>query len=116
MIRGRVRIRWCFAAQTRANTARTWLDGQLSGRTFITEHLPPVANDPRYGWVVTADVSFDTTTEGNTIKTLADARQSSDTFVQGLSAGKESYTLYHNCAHTDGTGVCTSGVVRTVKA
>lgn len=109
MPRGRVQVQWWAANQTRANTQRDWLNLQLTGRGYVAEDIPR-AELRRGAWVTACNVGFDTVAEGNTVTTLALARQAADSFIL---AG--SWTQVHECPHDDGTNGCTTSVVRTVK-
>lgn len=108
-MRGRVQVEWFGANQTRANTQRDWLNLQLSGRGFIAQDIPR-ASFKRGVWVTVCDVAFDTVQEGDTVKTLALARQAADPFIL---AG--SWTQVHSCPHDDGSNGCAATLVRTVK-
>jgi hypothetical protein len=108
-MRGRIQVFWEFNQQVRADAARTWLNGQLSGRSYIEENLPPVTL-MRGRWRMVADVSFDTLAEARVIQTLADARQSADSFI--LPGG---YFTYHVCEHDEGINRCKQWLEKTVK-
>jgi hypothetical protein len=108
-MRGRVQVSWSAPDETRANNQRTWLNAQLSGRGYISEDLPQVAL-VRTTWLTYADVGFDTTQEGDTVKTLCLSRQNADpTILAG------SWTQFHECPHEEGTNVCSDTVERITK-
>jgi len=110
-VRGRVQVEWRCSNQTRANTQRDWLNAQLVGRGFVSEHLPAAAADSKLGvWVTRADIAFDTTQEGDTVKTLCLTRMSADSFIQAGSS-----VQFHECPHDDGLNTCNDTLVRTVK-
>ena len=106
-----MQVEWLCPNQLRANTQRDWLALQLQGRGFVAD-VPPFAelNPLREVWVTRCDVAFDTVLEGQTIQTLALARQAADPFIQ---AG--SWTQHHDCPHDDGLNSCVDTLTRTVK-
>lgn len=108
-MRGRVQVDWRCSNQTRANTQRDWLNAQLVGRGYIAENLP-AALLRRGAWVTLANVAFDTTQEGETVKTLCLSRMAADSFIQAGSS-----VQFHECPHDDGLNTCASTLVVTVK-
>jgi len=109
-MRGRVQVEWRCPNQTRANTQRDWLAAQLTGRGFVGP-APRAAFEGRLGMFVTrADIAFDTTQEGDTVKTLCLTRMSADSFIQAGSS-----VQFHECPHDDGLNTCLVTLVRTVK-
>lgn len=108
-MRGRIQVEWRCANQVRAETQRDWLALQFQGRGFVTE--APVQS-AFYGhkqlWLTTCNVAFNTTQDGDTIKTLVSSRQNSDPFIL---AG--SWWQHHACPHDEGVNSCVA--TRTVK-
>lgn len=109
-MRGRVQISWMFSNQTRANAALTWLNGQLSGRSYIAEQLPAAARGTDGVWRMQGEVAIETVTEGEVVRALVAARQDADPFVQAGSLWRS-----HECDHYDGANTCAATVVETVK-
>lgn len=104
-----MQVLWKCPDQLRAGTQRDWLNLQLQGRGYIEEDIPRIVASGG-AWLTVADIAFDTTAEGDTIKTLCLTRMSADPFIQ---AG--SYVQFHHCDHYDDANTCAVTLQRTVK-